>query len=265
MKSIHFTIIFITLILALQGCSSVDHGTPTPITPAVAALNTSIPTSSPTAANTQTPKPPLPPSATPSSTSIPPTNTPLPTATPIILQYDDFSDPSSGWENYSESDGFLGYYESGYRMYIPVEQNTYWVNYGEDFNDIRIEVEAARLDGPEANLYGLMCRLDHTTYRYYAFVITSQGEYAILKRDNFSVEYLGSDGLQFSQAIHTGIETNLIRADCIGNTLRLYVNNLLLLETMDEELKVGDVGLVAGTSGIAGTDIFFDNLTLIQP
>jgi hypothetical protein len=36
----------------------------------------------------------------------------------------------------------------------------------------------------------------------------------------------------------------------------------MLLEVSDDSLKKGEVGFVAGATGEAGTDIFFDNLVV---
>jgi hypothetical protein len=196
-----------------------------------------------------------------------PTLTEAPAPTPLTILYqDDFEDVDSGWERYREFDGTLDSHEGGYRMQIPVDDNLFWVNAGqEDLVDVRVEVDALRLGGPEANQFGLMCRLSLQTYGYYAFVITSQGEYAILKHVGLENLFLGNDDFQTSDVILLGDQSNHIRADCVGDTLSLYVNGELLLSVQDDEYQQGDVGLAAGTTGEPGTDIFFDNFVVYQP
>jgi len=196
-----------------------------------------------------------------------PTLTEAPSPTPLTILYqDDFEDVNSGWERYREFDGTLDYHEGGYRMQIPVDHNLFWVNAGqEDLVDVRVEVDAVKLGGPEANQFGLICRLSLQTFTYYGFVITSQGEYAIVKRVGLENPFLGSEDFQFSSAILLGDQTNHIRADCVGDTLSLYVNGELLISVQDDEYQQGDVGLAAGTTGEPGTDILFDDFVVYQP
>ncbi len=195
-----------------------------------------------------------------------PTATPIPTEVPTILFQDDFSDVNSGWERYNEFDGVLDYHEGGYRMWVSATDNLFWVNLGQDFQDVRLEVEAVKLAGPDINQYGLICRLEFTNYNHYAFIITNEGQYGIVKKvGGRQFEYLGADGLQFNDAILTGDQMNHIRGDCVGNTLTLYVNGVQLITAQDDTLPTGDVGLAAGTFGDPGTDILFDNFAIIEP
>ena len=71
--------------------------------------------------------------------------------------------------------------------------------------------------------------------------------------------------MEFSESIHTGNLTNAIRADCIGSSLTLYANNTQLISVEDSSLVSGDVGLLAGTFDILGTDIHFDNFVIRKP
>jgi hypothetical protein len=191
---------------------------------------------------------------------------PVPTATPepIILFEDDFSDPNSGWEHYNEVDGVLDYHEGGYRMWVNNPDNLFWVNANQEFTDVRIEVNAQRIDGPLANQYGLMCRLDEN-FNYYAFLITSEGYFGIGKQVDFQFQWLGAEDWQFSDVINGAEDRNQIRADCSGDTLALFVNGQLLLEVQDDSIQGDDSGLMAGTVGEAGTDILFDDFRLLEP
>jgi hypothetical protein len=71
--------------------------------------------------------------------------------------------------------------------------------------------------------------------------------------------------MEYSDAIIQGNVANRITADCIGNTLTLYVNDTQLLSVQDTSLSSGDVGLIAGTFDTPGTDIHFDNFIVRQP
>ena len=71
--------------------------------------------------------------------------------------------------------------------------------------------------------------------------------------------------MEYSEAINQGNATNRLRADCIGQTLTLYVNDQQVFQTSDSQFSSGDVGLIAGTFDVAGTDIHFDNFVVRKP
>jgi len=66
-------------------------------------------------------------------------------------------------------------------------------------------------------------------------------------------------------SINLGAATNHLRADCIGNTLTLYVNGSQGASATDSSVSGGDVGLVARTFEVDGTDIMFDNFVVYKP
>jgi len=68
-----------------------------------------------------------------------------------------------------------------------------------------------------------------------------------------------------SGAIQQGFATNRLRADCIGDTLTLYVNGKLAASAIDSSYTGGDVGFIVGTFDIPNTEIAFDNLTVYSP
>jgi hypothetical protein len=68
-----------------------------------------------------------------------------------------------------------------------------------------------------------------------------------------------------SDKILKGDATNHIRADCVGDTLTLYVNGEKLAEAKDSDFTSGDVGLMAGTFDQVGVDIRFDNFVVSRP
>ena len=147
------------------------------------------------------------------------------------------------------------------------QANTFFVWVEDQPNDIRIEVDAKKQAGPDANHFGIICRLDRAnTWDYYMFLITSEGKYGIAKSSRAEgTTWLGATELTPSDAINLGDEINHIRADCVGSTLTLYVNGQKLLEAQDSSLPEGDVGLVAGSTVEGGVDILFDDFKLYAP
>lgn len=177
---------------------------------------------------------------------------------------DDFSDSSSGWDRVNLPEGITDYADGVYRIYVNTENTDYWANPGLSFKDTIIEVEATKVGGPDDNDFGLICRHQNTE-NFYIFMISSDGFFGILRVIDGEQELLGMDEMEYSESINTGNAMNVIRADCIGSSLTLYVNSSQLISVEDSSLEAGDVGLLAGTFDILGTDIHFDNFVVRNP
>ena len=68
-----------------------------------------------------------------------------------------------------------------------------------------------------------------------------------------------------SPLIKPNSEINLIRLDCKGSNLTLYVNSTQLDSRQDSDFADGDVGLLAGTYANPGLKVIFDNFAVMQP
>ena len=267
---VRLVFVVVTVMALGAACTTGSPPTPTEAPAGVAAVKaTPIPAATAAAPVEPSPTNTVAPSATPTlapSSTATTTPTFTPTAKPVVVLYqDDFSDPDSGWEHYREADGILDYEDGGYRMLIQNPSNLFWVQQGSDWQDVSVEVDATKVGGPDANRFGLMCRLSNTTYEYYGFLISSDGSYGIGRIVRGQVELIGSDAWQHSEAIEQGQATNRIRVTSVGNTLTLYVNGQQLLQVQDDTLASGDIGLVAGTVGEPGTDILFNNFSVTEP
>ncbi len=194
--------------------------------------------------------------ATPSSSAQPPTR---------LLYFDGFSDPSSGWDQVDDADYTTDYHSGAYRIVVKTEMSDSWANpAGLSFEDVVIEVEAAKNGGPDDNDFGLICRYQDTTHFYYG-IISSDGYYGITKVSSDSSVILGGDNLEYSDVINQGSAANHIRFDCVGEELTLYVNGQLLDHQTDREYSSGNVGLIAGTYSTPGADIIFDDFMVSAP
>jgi hypothetical protein len=188
-----------------------------------------------------------------------------PTSAPSVLFSDDFSDPSSGWDKVTNSDYLSDYYQDAYRITVNADMYDSWANPDKNnFGDVRIEAEATKNGGPDDNDFGLICRYVSTEEFYYG-VISSDGFYGIFKVTSESATLLGSDEMRPSDAIRQGGATNQMRFDCVGDVLTLYVNGEQVDQQTDRGYSTGNVGLIAGTYDTPGTDILFDNFTVLQP
>ena len=230
-------LILVTVVAASLACATFSGGNSTP---------TLIPTSPPPPTSTPPPAPP-------------------PTEEPVdnVLFQDDFSNPESGWDRFNDEEGVTDYLNDGYLIGVYTDTYFYWANPYRTFQDVVIEVDAEMMTDEEDNQYGIICRqtdLDN----WYALVISGDGYAAIRKRFQGSdLEYL-TDWI-VSEAINTGMASNKLRAECVGDRLSLYVNGVLAIEATDSDLVAGDVGLLAGTFTASQTEVFFDNFIVTNP
>ncbi len=184
-----------------------------------------------------------------------------------ILFQDDFSNTNSGWDQAHTDIGSTDYENSGYRINVIQSDAYFFANPYQSFqNDVRIEVDATKIGGPNDNAFGVICRYQDVD-NYYFFDISSDG-YVGIGIDNAGTKTLisSSDGNMTSDSnINQGAATNHLRADCIGNTLTLFVNGTQVATATDSTFTGGDVGLVAETFTVAGTDLMFDNFFVYKP
>lgn len=181
-----------------------------------------------------------------------------------ILFQDDFSDISSGWDQYNDVDAVTDYADGVYRIFVNTDNTDVWANPGLTFTDVTIDVDATKVAGPDDNDFGVICRYQDVE-NFYFFVISSDGFYGIVKVVEGEQAIIGQENMEFSDVINLGNTSNRIHAECIGENLALHVNDQMLLEVSDTQFTSGDVGLIAGTFDNTGTDIHFDNFVVKQP
>lgn len=188
-----------------------------------------------------------------------------------VLFQDDFSSTNGTWDLYNLDYKVIEYADGGFRLWVNKAQLDIWsVAYQYFDGDVSVEVDATKYAGPDHNDFGIICRYSeddpNDLYYFYFFIIGSDGTATIAKIDGQGQTYLSSSGsMEWSSAINTGYATNHIRADCIGNTLTLYVNNQQVMSVVDNSFSAGDVGLMAGTFDEIGVDIRFDNFVVSRP
>jgi hypothetical protein len=188
----------------------------------------------------------------------------MPSESGAVLFQDDFSRPISGWDRYEDEIYYSDYSEGVYRIAVFSPNTDAWANPRLDFGDIRINVDAFKNDGPDDNIFGIICRYQDPR-NFYFFLISSDGYTGIgISKDGRRVLASG-DSMLPSTAVNQGNAVNHIRAECIGYDLRLYVNDTLVAQAYAAEWQRGDVGLIAGTYAESGTDIYFDNFSVVNP
>ncbi len=180
-----------------------------------------------------------------------------------VLFQDDFSRNTSGWDRMLANEGIMDYDAGGYRILVNALQTNFWTTPRQDFTNVRIEVDTGKLAGPDENRIGLVCRFNGTDY--YFFIMSSDGFYGLGLFSEGKAALLGQAEMQSSENINKGLAVNHLRADCNGDTLTFFINGFQVAQAQDATLNSGDVGILAGTFGIPGVDIVFDNFVVLQP
>jgi len=226
----------------------------------------STPTNEPVAPTLESPVPI--PSATPpplptETTAPPPPDGTVPLPGSSLLFADDFSNPGTGWDQYSDEFGGTKYQDNAYFISVNTASYFYWGNPYRTFQDVIIDVTTEMLTDEEDNQLGIICRHADVD-NWYALVISADGFAAIRKRSQGSELEMLTEWVP-SDAIKKGMSTNQLHAECIGNRLALFVNGVLAVEAFDSDITFGDVGLIAGTLSATKTEILFDDFTVFSP
>ena len=179
-----------------------------------------------------------------------------------VLYQEQFEKNTTGWARISNDNGIMDYDGGGYRILVRQPRLNVWSISEKDFGDVRVEADVIRLDGPDENRMGLICRYQRGNY--YFFVISNDGFYVIGKFIGGLTLPLGQTEMQASDAIQVGT-MNHLRADCIGDKLTFYINFTEVASATDPDFSSGDVGLVAGSFTEPGVDVLFDNFVVLQP
>lgn len=179
-----------------------------------------------------------------------------------IIYQESFADNTSGWDRVLNEGGIMDYDSGGYRILVRGAKMNFWSTPSGNFGDVRVEADITKLNGPDENRAGLMCRYQNGNH--YFFVISNDGYYAIGKFSDGQAILIGQESMVPSEFIQTeGI--NHLRADCVGNTLTFYVNYNQVASTSDTDLVTGGVGVLAGSFDEPGVDVLFQNFVVMQP
>lgn len=179
---------------------------------------------------------------------------------------DDFSNNTTGWPTVRSEEGITDYENAVYRIFVNIPNQDYFATPGLSLqSDVRVEVNATKVAGSDDNDLGVICRYQDNN-NLYQFVISSDGYVGIMKWVDGSLESIGAETLMEHAAVNQGNATNHISAECIGDTLTLYVNGQQVFSVQDTSfMGGGDVGVFAGTYDVPGTDIHFDNFVVTAP
>jgi hypothetical protein len=209
---------------------------------------------------------------TPAIDSTPEFTTYLPLAVrnynPLLLYFDDFSNPDSGWFSADGETGTLGYLDGEYQILLKNTDHSWLVTPGLATSDLvlpgdyRIEADA-RQASSNAGSYGLMFGIQWGggTYEGYEVIVYPATQEYLLEKRNGDGSWAVLMDWTYSSAIHQGMETNHLRVDRIGTAISVYINGTLVTTFTDGSFTSPgrDAGVRVYSYDSAPVDVRFDN------
>jgi uncharacterized RDD family membrane protein YckC len=189
-----------------------------------------------------------------------------------ILVQDDFSDPTSGWDNDVFNEGETVYGEGAYRIFVKEERLQMWSNIVLEprREALRLNVEATQLAGTAGDLVGARCYTDVDSNAGYILGISPAerggligafqgGEYRLLESSGEAVD-----------AVSPLREENQLRVECGASpggptVLTLVVNGESIVRAEDEtgRRNFDAIGLFVDTTE-GGAEALFDDIVVTE-
>ncbi|MGH2582483.1 MAG: trypsin-like peptidase domain-containing protein [Anaerolineales bacterium] len=189
--------------------------------------------------------------------------------------FDDFSDPNSGWDIYTDADGSANYVSGEYVIEDIAGDIYYYALANLNFDDVTMEVDVRILESTGANEIDLVCRYTDID-NYYEFRIYEGGNAGIAKRLNG--EYIDLVAPAPSGYV-LGEDPARVSIQCEGPRLSLSVNGVEVASASDESFSTGGLALsvyawegnrfaaafdnfeASSLVGSTGTEVFFDDFS----
>lgn len=177
-----------------------------------------------------------------------------------VLYQEDFSDPASGWDIFTDMDVDAGYLNEQYQIGVKTTNIAGWGVSGNVFDDVVLDVDVNVLRASGEGYYGFICRyVDQNNF--YALEINEDGSASIWKLVD-RIEVIIVRDMEIGK--RPGTMVNL-GASCIGNELIIYLDGVEAASALDDGFIYGDIGLLAGTRNKENLLVAFDNLVVSSP
>ncbi|MEW6716066.1 MAG: hypothetical protein AB1345_00980 [Chloroflexota bacterium] len=208
------------------------------------------------------------PTSTPRPTYTPyPTPFPSPTSTPPpkTLLEEDFSDDDTCF-TLGTNNRVARSSEGGVYNLNVIDTNTIaWTTCeGQTFDDFVLELDITNESGFEESDFGVVLRKNPNAS--YEFLLSGYGTYCLRFFDNQEAEerpllgcWVGIDEMK------VGRQTNHLKIKALGNSIEIYLNDVLVGHVRDNRLVTGQIGLIAGTFENGNLLVTFDNLKITEP
>ncbi len=274
-KRFHLSLFLWSLMLSALACNLPSQAEPTEIVPpdvvfteAAETIAAQLPTETPVPTEGATASPPeaVPPTLTVSPTPMTPTPTasPTPTAIPQVIFFDDLV-TKQNWYTYEDARYSFKYAADGYHVYNNIVKGLIWSIREQSFSAVGLEVSGTRVAGPADSYFGVVCNFSDDGDNYYALVLGDDGFYGLGLMESGEFKFLET-GMDETGAIRRGMgQTNRLRGVCNNGKFLLYANSELLLDTWDDTLSSGIIGLVVGNQNNSGGEFRFNDFAVTYP
>lgn len=112
-------------------------------------------------------------------------------------------------------------------------------------DNVIINATMRQTEGLLGNGFGVVCRADKAGNGYY-FLLASTGEFTISVGTPARNALFELIPWQYHSRINQGVRENKIRAVCVDNYLAMFINDVFVAETFDDEFTSGDLAVTVG-------------------
>jgi hypothetical protein len=181
----------------------------------------------------------------------------------LVLSYqDDFSDPSSGWDDAFDRYTTKQYGNNKYYIEVTTSNLVAWGLANRDVADFRLQVDAAQEDGSNNNGYGILFRFQDRD-NFYRFDVSGDGFFLLSKFQDG--EWVTLVPWTASSHINVGQSANRLVVEAVGDQIGVYSNDALLAKVEDGTFASGNFGFFASTFSEPNLTISFDDIILWTP
>jgi len=161
-----------------------------------------------------------------------------------------FDTEKSSWDTFRLPDdaAFFAVTDGALTGSVIADRGYIWSLNQPQYSNISIKATLQQMRGSSGNGFGVMCRADTDGNGYY-FVISSAGQFAILKAVADTPDPVQLVKWQASGALKMDKGVNAIEAICLDDYLSFTVNGVFIAEARDSSFKSGHTGVVLGAVG----------------
>ena len=219
------------------------------------------PPTSPPAAASSTPE-----ASAPTPVSVKSTETsPQPVTDKNVLYQDDFTNKTTGWEEVTFDNYFIGYHEpEWYHIEIRSANSKAVVSeperrsVGDATLELQVYTNSAKTATEGDFRYGLVFR--RSGDNYYAFTISPRTKkWEVLKSSSNGLESL-QEGVE--EGIHELDVDDILRVDLQGSNFFFHINDKMVGQVTDPDYASGEVGLYAQSFDSPTVHIHFNTFTI---
>jgi hypothetical protein len=174
-----------------------------------------------------------------------------------VLFRDNFDDPkSSDFTEENNDTAIYKFVDGTYAITVKKAKFLSWATMNGTYTNASIAVDA-NIDGSKTSAAGLIFHYQDDK-NFYIFTVDGEGRYELdVYKDDQPTTLV--DWTE-SSAIKAAGETNKLRVETNGDTIRLYANDKLLDEVSDNSISRGKAALVVNTFDDPNVTVKFDNL-----